>query len=204
MNSTTNIIRKPKWQVINNSDIYSKPSNGTVYSPFGFEIDPMEKLILVSFEKDPDEFYNTLEFQQSRDDKGIEHLLVIAYRNDGSTDVYHQAGFPFGSQDSVLNNASFFESPMENAKFDVNADLMEVYFLFEDKMGREIKVHVNERKRRNKTPFFLLAPVGSNSKKPKSLPIYSLYEMSFTRIKYTDILKLIPTKVGNPMKADVY
>lgn len=187
MNSTTNIIRRHKWQVINNSDIYSKPSIGTVYSPFGFDIDPMEKLILVNFEKDPDEFYNILEFQQSRDNKGIKHILVIAYRKDGSTDVYHQAGFPFGSQDSVLNNASFFERSLDNAKFNVNSDLMEVYFLFEDKMGREIKVIVNERKREKKTPFFLLAPVGSNSKKPKSLPIYSLYEMSFTRIKHTDI-----------------
>ncbi|WP_158860203.1 hypothetical protein [Lunatibacter salilacus] len=183
----SDIIRKRKRDAIDNIDIYSKPSNGTVYSPFGFDIDPMEKLMLVNFEKDPDEFYNILEFQQSRDNRGIKHILVIAYRKDGSTDVYHQAGFPFGSQDSVLNNASFFERSLDNAKFNVNSDLMEVYFLFEDKMGREIKVIVNERKREKKTPFFLLAPVGSNSKKPKSLPIYSLYEMSFTRIKHTDI-----------------
>lgn len=187
MNLKTKVFRKGNRGIVKNTGIYSKPSNGTVFSPFSFNIDPMEHLILINFEKDPDKIYNILEFQQACDKNGKKRLLAIAYRNDGATDVYHQAGFPFGSQDSVLNNASFFERPMENAKFEVNADLMEVSFAFEDKMGREINVQVNESNRQKKKPFFLLAPVGTISMKPMSLPIYSLYEMAFTKQKYTDI-----------------
>ena len=171
-----------------NKDIYSTASKGAIFSPFRFNIDPMEHLILVNFEKDPDEFYKILEFQQACDKNGNKRFLAIAYRNEDAADIYYQAGFPFGSQDSVLNNVSFFERSMENSKFEVKPDFIEVYFVFEDKTGREIKVTVKETKRQSKHPFFLLAPVGANSKKPMSLPVYSLYEMSFTRQKFTDIV----------------
>ncbi|HNW68777.1 MAG TPA: hypothetical protein PKI01_00115 [Bacteroidales bacterium] len=187
MKIKTEIFQKGNKNVINNNDIYSLPSNGVIFSPFSFNIDPMEYLILINFEKDPDEYYNSLEFQQACDKNGKRRLLVIAYRTDGATDIYYQPGFPFGSQDSVLNNAGFFERPLENAKFEVNVNGIEVNFILEDKIGREIKVRVNESKRQKKNPFFLLAPVGANSLKPKSLPIYSLYEMSFTKQKYTNI-----------------
>lgn len=179
--------RWEKRPTVNTNDIYSVPSNGTIYSPFSFKIDPMEQLILVNFEKDPDEFYNIFEFQQACDKIGKKYFLVIAYRNDGASDVYYQAGFPFGSQESVLNSASFFVRPLEKAKFEVDSDSLDVSFVFEDKIGREIKVRVNERNRQNKEPFFLLAPIGAISKTPVSLPVYSLYEISFAKQKYTDI-----------------
>jgi hypothetical protein len=185
MNSTKKIFRKGNEFI--NSDIYSKPSNGTFFSPFNFCVDPMEYLILVNFEKDPDELYKNFEFQQASDKNGNKYLLAIAYRNDGATDVYHQADYPFASQGSVLNNVNFFERPMENAKFEINADSLYIYFVFEDNIGREIKVMVNESNRQKKNPFYLLAPVGANSGKPNSLPIYSLYEMSFTKQKFTNI-----------------
>lgn len=194
MRSKTTMFRKRDGKVLNSEDIYSEPSTGSIISPFSFTIDPMEHLILVNFEKDPDEYYNTFEFQKACDKNGEKRLLAIAYRTDGATDIYYQPGFPFGSQDSVLNGASFFERPLEGAKFEVTADNIEVYFVFEDKMGREIKVSVKESKGRNKKPFFLLAPIGANSKKPMSLPVYSLYEMSFARQKYSD-LEIVIDKV---------
>lgn len=188
MNFKTNIFRGGKEDSSLNKDIYSKPSNGTIFSPFNFRIDPMEHLILVNFEKDPDELYNIFELQQAVDINGEKGLLVIAYRVDGATDVYHQKQYPFGSQESVLNNASFFERPMGNGKFDVSTDQILVYFDFKDRKGREIKVSVKEINREEKKPFFLLAPIGSVSKRPTSLPVYSLYQMSFTRRKFTDIV----------------
>lgn len=198
MNLKTKKFWKGKGDVIKSTGIYSEPSKGNIFSPFNFNIDPMEQLVLVNFEKDPDEQYNVLEFQKASDVNGKRHLLAIAYRNDGAADVYHQEGFPFAAQDSVLNNASFFERSMENAKFELNADYLEVYFVFEDKIGREIKVRVNESKRQKKKPFFLLAPVGAISREPESLPIYSLYEMSFTKQKYTDIEIEIDKKKHKP------
>ncbi|MDD4192721.1 MAG: hypothetical protein PHI28_15405 [Mangrovibacterium sp.] len=173
--------------VLKSDDLYAGPSNGTIFSPFGLNIDPMEHLILINFEKDPDELYRIFEVQQARDENDRKRLLIIAYRNDGGADVYYQGGFPFASQDRVLNHASFIERPMEDARFDVNSDHIEVFFSFEDETGRKIKASVNERNRQKKNPFFLLAPVGEVSRNPISLPVYSLYEMSFTRQKYTDI-----------------
>jgi hypothetical protein len=167
--------------------IYSKKSNGLFISPFSLSIDDMEHLILINFEKDPDEFYNILELQQARDKNGKRSYLIIAYRTDGSTDVYHQFSFPFGSQSSILNDVSFFERPLENAKFEISADQLDVFFEFEDKTHREIKVKVKESNRLKKKPFFLLAPIGVVPLKPTTLPVYSLYEMSFVKQKYAVI-----------------
>lgn len=169
------------------TDIYSTPSNGSFFSPFSFSVDPMEHLILINFEKDPDEIYHTFEFQQARKPNGEKSLLVIAYRNDGATDIYHQPLFPFASQASILNDVQFFSRPLEDAKFEINADRLEVFFAFEDKKGRRIHVKVDEGNRWKKNPFFLLAPVGTVSRQPMSFPVYSLYEMSFAKRKCTDI-----------------
>jgi len=76
---------------------------------------------------------------------------------------------------------------MVETKFEVSADYLEVFFAFEDKIHREIKVTVKETNRLKKRPFFLLAPIGVLPRKPMALPIYSLYEMSFTKQKYSTI-----------------
>jgi len=169
------------------NNIYASNPSGKFFSPFNLIIDDMERLILVNFEKDPDEHYNILEFQQACDKNEKRSFLVIAYRNDGAADVYHQADYPFASQASILNDVKFFVSPLENAKFEIKPDSLEVYFSFQDKMGREIKVKVNELRREKKQPFSLLAPVGVISRNPTSLPVYSLNEMSFTNQKHTQI-----------------
>ncbi len=183
----SNIYQTESRNHFNKNDIYSKRSNGSFFSPFSLSIDDMEQLILINFEKNPDEFYNVFELQQARDKKGKERFLVIAYRKEGAADVYHQTSYPFASQAGILNETTFIESPLEDTKFMVTADCLDVFFAFQDKFGREVKVKVNESGIQKKTPFFLLAPVGVISKKPGSLPVYSLYEMSFTRQKYTNI-----------------
>lgn len=147
----------------------------------------MEHLILIDFEKDPDEFYHAFELQKACEKDDMKSFLVIAYCNDGSVDIYHQAAYPLGSQASILNEASFFVRSLDDVKFEKSTDFLYVYFSFEDKMGRRIAVKVNESNLSKKLPFFLLAPVGVVSKQPISLPIYSLYEMSFTKQKWTDI-----------------
>ncbi|MBN2665283.1 MAG: hypothetical protein JXR67_02145 [Bacteroidales bacterium] len=163
------------------NDIYSKKSDGCFFSPFSISFDAMEHLILVNFEKDPDEFYNTFELQQARDKNNRKRFLVIAYRIDGGSDVYHQPEYPFASQSGILNDTEFIESPLDEAKFEINDDSLDVFFSFTDKTGRKITVRVNEDKTKKKKPFFLLAPVGVISKNPVSLPFYSLYRMSFIR-----------------------
>lgn len=144
------------------TDVYSRMSDGVFFSPFNLSVDKMEHLILINFEKDPDELYNILELQKARDRYGERSYLVIAYRKDGSADVYHQSSFPLGSQASILNDVNFHVRTMENAKFEVSADQLEVYFAFEDKTHREIKVKVKETNRLKKKPFFFACPYRSD------------------------------------------
>jgi hypothetical protein len=169
------------------SEIYSGISDGRFYSPFSLSIDKMEHLVLVNFEKDPDRYYNTFELQQARDAAAAKRLLVIAYRNDGGADVYHQPGYPLASQAGLLNDVSFTVCPLEGAGFGVDDDRLDVFFTFTDRYGREIRVKANEDRRPRKKPFFLLAPIGTVAKKPESFPVYSLYGMSFAKRKHTDI-----------------
>lgn len=180
------------------NDIYSKSSDGSFYPPFSLSVDDMEHLILINFEKDSDKYYNTFELQQARDKSGRKWLLVIAYRNDGGADVYHQSGYPLASQGSLLNDVNFTISPLEGAKFEVNADQLDVFFAFKDRYDREIRVVATENRKPHNNPFFLLAPIGTVAKQPKSFPVYSLYGMSFAKRRHTDIEIRIDVKRHKP------
>jgi hypothetical protein len=168
-------------------DIYSRNPDGRFYSPFSLSIDHMEYLILVNFEKDPDRYYNTFELQQARDSTGSKRLLVIAYRYDGGADVYHQPGYPLASQESLLNDVNISVCPLEGARFGVDDKRLDVFFAFRDRYGREIRVKAYEDRSPRKKPFFLLAPIGTLARQPKSFPVYSLYGMSFAKRNHTDI-----------------
>ncbi len=169
----------------NSKEIYSGSSDGYFYSPFNTSVDKMDHLMLINFEKDPDELYNVFELQAALDDNGRMSFLVIAYCNDGSVDIYHQASYPICSQAHVLNGATFYERPLVNTKFAESTDYLLVYFSFEDKKGRFITVEVRECRRSKRRPFFMLAPVGVVSRNPISLPVYSLYEMEFASKRNT-------------------
>ncbi|MFW6030649.1 MAG: hypothetical protein ACOCRO_10440 [Halanaerobiales bacterium] len=170
----------------NIKNLYSKSSNGLFYTPFNIQIDSMKKLILINFEDDRDKYYKEFEIQQAHTDNKSP-LLLIAYRNDGYVDIYHQPLYPLDSQSGVFANLEVYERPMLNAKFEVTYEKLEVYIFLKDKYDRDIELKVTESNRQKKKPFSLLAPIGSGSEKPLSLPIFILYEMAFTRKAYTDI-----------------
>ena len=172
-------------------DIYSGSSDGSFFPPFSLSIDDMEHLMLINFEKDPDKYYNTFELQQARDNTGSKRLLVIAYRNDGGADVYHQPGYPLASQESLLNDVNFTVCPLEGARFEVDNERLDLFFAFKDRYGRGIRVKVVEDRKPRKKPFFLLAPIGTLAKLPMSFPVYSLYGMSFAKRSHTEIEILV-------------
>lgn len=167
--------------------IYSKSSKGLFYSPFSFSIDDMEHLLLINFEKDPDQYYNVFELQKAHDAENRARLLIIAYRIDGAVDIYHHDTYPMGSQAVILNDAGFFVRPLNDALFEIDSDNMKAYFSFNDKYGRLIRVEVNEHRRLKKRPFFMLAPIGVVAENPETFPVYSLYDMMFTNRKHTNI-----------------
>jgi hypothetical protein len=168
--------------------IYNRKSDGILYSPFNLSIDDMKKLILINFEKDPDELYNTFELQESADRNGASRLLVIAYGN-GFTDIYHQPLFPFASQKSVLNNPTFFERTMEGAKFEIKNNILEICFNFQDKNGREIIVRLTET-RLNRKNLFSCLPLLVRIPKIRTLSRYTLYTICHSQSKSIPILVL--------------
>ena len=63
-----------------------------IANPFRISIDPMERLLLVNFEKDPETLYVGFEPQVFDDNINGKGHLVIGWRVDGRVDVYHEPG----------------------------------------------------------------------------------------------------------------
>lgn len=61
-----------------------------ILNPFQIDIDPMERLLLVNFDKNPDTIYVGFEPQVFNDDKNGKGHIIIGWRQDGKVDVYHQ------------------------------------------------------------------------------------------------------------------
>ena len=179
-------------------DIYTGKSEGRFISPFSFTIDPMRQLILIPFEKDPDTLYNQFEVQQSVLSDESCKIAVIAYKINGSADVYYQKGYPLASQSSILNDPAFVETQFNEASFAFNPDDLDLLISFKDVRDRNIRLAVKERARKGKEPFTLLAPVGVISKKPLSMPVYYMHQMSFARKRHTDIVISIGEKSHKP------
>lgn len=154
------------------------------YHPFNYKINPMEKLLLIGFEKDPDTIYIGFEPQQF-----AEGLRVIAWRRDGYVDVYQSESLPLEKNFDVAGKglADILQRPMAGARFNVTPTGVDVFFSFEDKTGRYIEVEIVEQGRRSTHPFTILAPVGSSSEKPSSLPLYYLFDFYFVRKANTHV-----------------
>ena len=168
-------------------NVYACKSSGLFLSPFGFKIDLMRQLILIPFEKDPDQYYNQFEVQRSVLSDGTVKIAVIAYKTNGAADVYHQEGYPLASQSSILNDPAFIETRFDTTFLAFTSSDLDLSVSFTDVHGRTIRIKVSERDRKTKEPITLLAPVGTISRKPLSLPVYYMYQMSFARKNHTDI-----------------
>lgn len=161
--------------------IYSKLSNGKIYSPFSFSIDPMERLIFIDIKNDSDKIYNGFELQVFYDNNIGERILVRAERTDGLYDLYYQPGINFDVEKDIMSDriVELIERPMENAKYVVTSKGVDVCFCFEDKYGRIIEGMLKEKNKKQKKPFSILAPVGGTFDKPPVFPLYLLFDMYF-------------------------
>ena len=152
-------------------------------------ISPIERLFLINFEKDPDEIYSGLEPQWFDDASYGKGLRVIAWRKDGYVDVYQQPDLTIEEKIDVAAKglADTRICPMLNARFNVTKSGVDVAFDFEDKTGRKLEVEIVEKSQKPTHPFSLLAPVGSSSVNPTSLPVYFMFKFDFVRQKHTDV-----------------
>lgn len=172
-------------------------------SPFSVNISPMKRLFLINFEKDPDEIYIGLEPQWFDDASYGTGLRIIAWRKDGYIDVYQQPALTQEEKIDVAAKglAETLVRPMSDARFDVTAHGIDVAFSFIDKLGREIKVEIVEKNKKKKSPFSLLAPVGSSSENPSFLPVYFMYQFDFVRRSQTNVVISVN---GRMHKADPF
>lgn len=167
------------------------PNLTSVLFPFSIEIDPMERLLLVNFEKDPDSVYVGFEPQVFKDDKNGFGHLIIGWRPDKKIDVYHQRSLhPDPSKYSIAGAGLNRMIPvdMEQASYEVNDFGVQAEYKFKDLMGRTVEIAISEKNPKKRKPFGLLAPMGDAATHPTSLPLVILHDFYFVRKEQTDIL----------------
>jgi hypothetical protein len=168
----------------NSVNIYGPVQNDLLYPPVRLDIDPMEALLLVNFEEDPDVVYLGFEPQLFDDPVHGQGMIVIGWRRDRKVDVYHQPGLRL-SRDTYdiagdgLNE--MVERPLADAYYRVTESGVDAYFAFDDLLGRSVEVAIREENRRQRRPFGLLAPMGNVATNPSALPLVLLHDFYFVR-----------------------
>ncbi len=177
--------------IINQITVTSQNQNIMKFHiPFHIEIDPMERLLLMNIEKDPDSIYIGFEPQYYQDAKTGTGHLIIAWREDGKVDVYHQKGLNISPENYDIVGKGLSElivTEMPIAIFDIGTNGVEAHYVFKDKYHRMIELKILEKNQKERKPFGLLAPMGSAAENPKSLPLILLNDFYFVREKDTEI-----------------
>jgi hypothetical protein len=165
-------------------EMYDTVVSDQLYAPVYLHIDPMEGLLLVNFENDPDEIYVGFEPQLFDDPIHGQGLIVIAWRVDGRVDVYHQPGLTLDPKTYDIAGGGLnemLERPLSDAYYRINETGVDAYFAFEDAAGRPIEVTIKEENKRERKPFGLLAPMGNAATDPSALPLVYLHDFYFVR-----------------------
>ncbi len=169
--------------------------------PFTIEIDPMERMLLVNFEQDPDSTYVGFEPQVFDDTiHGTGHI-VLGWRVDGRVDVFHQPGItldPCTYDIAGKGLANMVKREMKSAYFDVSEAGVQAYYSFHDVDDRPIEIKINEHNTRKRRPFSLLAPMGDAAENPSAIPLLFLHDFYFVRRKDTEFRITINGKAHKP------
>ena len=162
----------------------------SIINPFFIEIEPMERLLLVNIENDPDSVYVGFEPQVFDDEKTGTGMLVIAWRTDGKVDVYHQPSLtldPTGYDIAGKGLENMVSREMKDVYFEVNEMGAQASVTFEDIEGRLVELSLAERSKRNRKPFGLLAPMGVAAENPSAMPLILLHDFYFVRRANTEL-----------------
>ena len=161
-----------------------------LFNPFRIDIDPMERLLLVNIEKDPDSLYIGFEPQVFNDHINGTGQLVIGWRTDGKVDVYHQPGLKLAHEKYNIAGkglANMLEREMPDAYFFVNEYGVQARCEFLDLHKRLISFKISESHPKKRKPFGLLAPMGDAVENPSSMPLVILQDFYFVRRKHSEI-----------------
>lgn len=172
-----------------------------LHIPFTIDVDPMERLLLINFERDPDSLYVGFEPQVFDDEINGKGHIVIGWRVDGKIDVYHQPGLNLdrGKYDIAGKGLeNMVETVMEKGEFYVSASGVNASYEFKDIENRTVSIAITEKNKKKRKPFGLLAPMGSVAENPSALPLVLLHDFYFVRKKDTEISISIAGKKHKP------
>lgn len=170
-------------------------------NPFEISIEPMERLLLVNIENDPDTLYIGFEPQVFDDDKTGDGMLVIAWRADGKVDVYHQPTLsldPAGYDIVGQGLKNMISRDMQGSFFEVNGQGVQASVIFEDIEGRLIELKLTEQSNRTRKPFGLLAPMGMAAENPSAMPLILLHDFYFVIRNGTELCVKINDRYHTP------
>ena len=105
----------------NPATIYHTAASGELYAPVWLHIGPMERLLLINFENDPDKIYVGFEPQLFDDVIHGRGMIIIAWRVDGRVDVYRQPGLTLDPNTYDIAGGGLhemLERPLSDAYFD--------------------------------------------------------------------------------------
>ncbi|WP_158860230.1 hypothetical protein [Lunatibacter salilacus] len=175
-------------------------------SPFSIDIEPMSRLLLVNFEKDPDTVYVGFEPQVFDDNEHGKGHLVIGWRKDGKVDVYHEPTLTLNADkyDIVGKGLeNLIACDFEVAFFEINEAGVQANYMFNDLQNRKVSIKISEKNSKKRRPFGLLAPMGSVAEKPSAMPLVMLQDFYFVRRLQTDFEVFIDNVQHQPDKLPV-
>lgn len=167
-------------------------------SPFSLRVDPMERLLLVNFEKDPDLIYKGFEPQVFKNDGNGESHVILGWRRDGKVDVYHQPDLlPDPSTYDIAGKglATIVPVSIERASCHITEYGVQAHYKFSDLENRDIEIIIKEGNPIKRRPFGLLAPMGDAAENPSSMPLVLLRDFYFVRKKHSYLHISIDKKI---------
>ncbi len=148
--------------------------------PIRLGIDPMERLLVASFQGDPE--FEGFEPQVFDDPINGRGMRVLRYRKDGKVDVYWQPGVRVDRSTFTVGTGigDFAETAIEPAHFEITDRRLDLHLAFTDAQGRKVELRVHEDTH-GKSGFPLLAPVGADVKKPPRLMLVYMPDIDLVR-----------------------
>lgn len=180
INTKASVIDPKKYlgNHVNTADIYGQPGNGKFYSPFNARVAPMDKLLLVNFEDDPE--YEAIELQTFDDRRG-RAARVLMYRHAGPADYYYSDAAFIDPAETARN----YVVPDMQYVFKVTASGLDAALRMKDKNGKSIEFVLKETNHRKWAEGFLAPVGGSEAVTFDHFPFYFLKNMNFMPRKGT-------------------